>query len=168
MMQKRGRRALGCCPATPVLAAAGLLAAVWIVAAGNAALAQAPPFERIASRYDFKTTVQKLQASVKASQLNIVTRASAQQGAAFLGVKIPGNQVWGLYAPQFAVRMLQASVAAGFEAPIRLYLVEAPDGKVTVRYRKPSLLFKPYGHPDLDAMAAELDQIFAEIVGVVR
>ncbi|MCH9046157.1 MAG: hypothetical protein IIA40_08615, partial [SAR324 cluster bacterium] len=49
MMQKRGRRALACSPATAVLAAAVLLAAVWIVAAGNAALAQSPPFERVAS-----------------------------------------------------------------------------------------------------------------------
>ena len=129
---------------------------------------QTPPFIKVDSRFDFLATLKNLKAAVSRNRLGIVNRASAQQGAAAIGVKIPGNQVWGLFAPRFAVRMLKASVAAGYEAPIRLYIVEAPDGRVTVRYRKPSVVFKPYGHPALDAMAKELDTLFAKVVASIR
>lgn len=135
---------------------------------GGTALAQTQPYVKVQSRYDFPATIKKLQAAMKANRMGFVNRASAQAGAKSLGVIIPGNQVWGLYHPRFAVRMLKASVDAGFEAPVRLYLVEDPDGSVTVRYKKPSDLFRPYNHPDLDAMARELDDIFARIVNAVR
>lgn len=135
---------------------------------GGTALAQTQPYVKVHSRYDFPTTGKKLQAAMKANRMGLVNRASAQAGAKSIGVKIPGNQVWGLFHPRFAVRMLKASVDAGFEAPIRLYLVEDQDGSVTVRYQKPSDLFRPYNHPDLNAMARELDDIFARIVNAVR
>jgi len=146
-----------------LLALFGILPAL-----AGTAHAQPPPCEKIASRYDFATTVARLEAAVKASPIDIVTRANAQAGARSQGVTLPGNQVWGLYGPQYAVRMLRASVDAGFEAPLRLYLVEAPDGKVTVRYCQPSEVFRPYGSAALDAMARELDAIFAEIVAALR
>lgn len=132
------------------------------------ALGQTPPFEQVESRFDFRVTLKKLEAAAKQNKIGLVTRASATRGAASIGVKIPGNQVWGLFAPRFAVRMLTASVAAGFEAPVRLYIVEAPDGKVSLRYRKPSQVFKPYRNAELDAMALELDGIFARVTGALR
>jgi len=142
---------------------------VWGAAAlSQPATAQTAPFVEVRSSHDFETTLSRLQAAMRQNKLGLVTRASAQQGAASLGLKIPGNQVWGLFAPRYAVRMLKASVPAGFEAPVRLYIVEAPDGHVTVRYRKPSVVFGPYKHPDLDAMAKELDALFENIAGAVR
>ena len=79
------------------------------------------------------------------------TQLSASARTIKLGTLAPEGSPW---------HEILRDMAEGWKA--------ASDGKVTVRYRKPSVLFKPYGHPDLDAMAAELDQIFAEIVGVVR
>ena len=76
---------------------------------------------------------------------------------------IPGNMVVGVYRPDFAVRMLDASVAAGIEAPLRFYITENADGTATLTYRKPSAVFAPYGVPALDEMAKELDAIFAKI-----
>ena len=107
---------------------------------------------------------------VKASPLNVVTRASATVGAKSLGRTIPGNMVVGLYGPQFAVRMLDASVQAGIEAPLRLYITESEAGAVTLSYKQPSVVFGAYeddGGEALMTMAAELDQIFADIVQAV-
>jgi uncharacterized protein (DUF302 family) len=62
--------------------------------------------------------------------------------------------------------MLAASIAAGIEAPIRLYITENADGSATLSYRTPSAVFAPYmtrRNPDLRAMAKELDAIFAQI-----
>lgn len=129
---------------------------------------QTSPNIKVESRFDFQATLKTLQAAAKRNRLGIVNRANAQRGAAAIGVKIPGNQVWGLFAPRFAVRMLRADVDAGYEAPIRLYIVEATDGRVTVRYRKPSVVFRTYRNSALDKMAAELDGLFARVVASVR
>ena len=63
----------------------------------------------------------------------------------------------------FAVTKASASVEAGIEAPLRFYLTEDGDGTATLTYRTPSAVFARYGSAELDAMAAELDAIFAAI-----
>lgn len=118
----------------------------------------------------FKTKVPFLQAekdlaqAIKKNKMGLVNKASATHGAASLGIKIKGNRVFGVYHPRFAVRMLKASVPAGIEAPIRIYIYENADGTATITYKKPTEVFRPYGSKDLNKMAAELDVIFANIV----
>ncbi|MPZ34708.1 MAG: DUF302 domain-containing protein [Rhodospirillales bacterium] len=104
-----------------------------------------------------------LEQAVADSGLVVVTRASASRGAASRGVTIPGNVVIGVFRNDFAVRMLQASVAAGIEAPLRFYLVENTDGTATLVYQRPTAVFSPYGSDELDEMARELDVLFAQI-----
>jgi uncharacterized protein (DUF302 family) len=136
---------------------------------GAPALADGPlPRVSVASRHDFAATLVRLQDAVASNGLGVVTKANAQNGARSLGVNIPGNQVWGIFGPRFAVRMLGANVEAGIEAPVRLYIVESPEGKVSVSYVKPSVVFAPYGNKALDAMARELDSLFERIVAAVR
>ena len=135
--------------------------------AGTAAL---PGAASAASNPKFKTVAPFLQAeknltqAIKKNKMGLVSKASATHGAAAIGVKIKGNRVFGVYHPRFAVRMLRASIPAGIEAPIRIYLYENTDGTATITYKKPSDVFRPYGSADLDKMAAELDGIFAKIV----
>lgn len=111
----------------------------------------------------FDQLVADLDRAVEANDMGIVTRASASKGAAARGVEIPGNMVVGVFRNDFAVRMLEASVPAGIEAPLRFYLTEAEDGTSVLTYRQPSAVFAPYGSEELDRMAAELDAIFASI-----
>ena len=61
--------------------------------------------------------------------------------------------------------MLEASIPAGIEAPIRFYVTENADGTATLSYRTPSAVFAPYEDSagKLKAMAAELDVIFESI-----
>jgi uncharacterized protein (DUF302 family) len=96
--------------------------------------------------------------------MGLVSRASASVGASRRKVKIAGNAVFGVYRNDFAVRMLAASVPAGIEAPLRIYVTENADGTSRLTYRKPSAVLKPYGSADLDGMAAELGEIFAKII----
>lgn len=104
-----------------------------------------------------------LDAAVKAEGMAAVTKACASCGAARRGVTIPGNMVVGVFRNDFAVRMLEADVSAGIEAPIRFYLTENADGTAALSYRMPSAVFAPYGNPDLDALAKELDGIWEAI-----
>ena len=112
----------------------------------------------------FAPFVEKLTAAIQANGMGIVAQACADCGAKAIGVTIPGNRVIMIFRPDFAVRMLKASEAAGFEAPLRLYVTERPDGTAKLTYRTPSQVFAPYGVSDLDAMAGELDAIIAKIV----
>lgn len=118
------------------------------------------------TEHDYPTLIERLNQAIEASPVNVVTRASATVGARNLGQTIPGNMVVGAYGPQFAVRMLEASVQAGIEAPIRFYLTENEDGTATLSYVTPSAVFAPYmdeGGAALQSLAEELDLIFAEI-----
>ncbi len=117
--------------------------------------------------HSYGDLIKRVDAAVKANKMGLVTRASATKGAAKMGKTIAGNMVIGVYRPDFAIRMLAASVPAGIEAPIRLYITENADGTATLSYKKPSAVFAPYtdGGDKLKEMAAELDGIFAKIAG---
>jgi uncharacterized protein (DUF302 family) len=141
------------------------LACTWGLVVPEMVTAKDPsPRVVIETRKPFQTFTQDLEAAIRKHKMGLVSRASAQAGAASIGVKIPGNQVFMVYRPDFAVRMLKASVEAGFEAPIRIYVVEQDDGTARVSYIKPSDVFAGYNNAELDAMAQELDPIFAAIL----
>ncbi len=116
------------------------------------------------SQYSFDTLLNRLRQAIAENRMGLVAQASASAGAAARGVKIPGNAVIMVFRNDFAVRMLEASVPAGIEAPLRLYLTENPDHTASLTYRLPSAVFAPYGNPKLDEMATELDTIFDRIV----
>lgn len=113
------------------------------------------------SSYTYPELVERLDVAITASPLNKLSAASATVGAKNLGQTIPGNMVIHAYAPQFAVRMLDASIAAGYEAPLRFYITENDDGTATLSYKQASFVFAPYadGGEELKTLAAELDTI---------
>lgn len=111
----------------------------------------------------FDALVEAVRAAVETAPIAIVTQASASDGARAQGHTIPGNRIFGLYRNDYARRMLAASVAAGIEAPIRLYVTEDEDGTASLSYKTPTSVFTPYfdeGGDDLRALASELDGIF--------
>lgn len=122
-----------------------------------------PGAQTLASPHEFAALVAKLEAAVTEHKMAVVAKASASQGAAARGVKIPGNAVIMVFRNDYAVRMLEASVPAGIEAPLRFYVTENADGKASLTWRAPSAIFAPYGNAPLDKMAHELDPIFAAI-----
>ena len=127
-------------------------------------MAPYPGMKTIDTGIAFEPFATRLRQAIAANRMGLVTTASASAGAARRGVTIPGNLVMGVFRNDFAVRMLKASVASGIEAPLRLYLTEKGDGTASLTYRVPSSVFAPYGSTDLDAMAAELDDVFAKII----
>ncbi len=138
------------------------------VIANASSLASQPGWSAIKTSHDYATLVKRVNTAAKAHKIGIVSRASATVGAARVLKKIiPGNMVVGLYHPRFAVPMLEASIAAGIEAPIRVYITENTDGTATLSYKKPSTVFAPYmkeGGDKLKNLAAELDTLFASLV----
>lgn len=114
----------------------------------------------------YKALIGDLKAAVKAEGMIVVTQAGPTGAAAKRGITIPGNRVLGVYNNDFAVRAIRLSVAAMIEAPIRFYVTEDDDATATLSYKTPSHVFAPYfaeGGAELQALAAELDEIFAAI-----
>lgn len=149
---------------------ARLLHALLLTLAAAAALsiatmAQAAPdgLRTLATRHAFGELVQRLEAAVERHGMAVVAAASASRGAAARGVKIAGNAVVMVFRNDYAVRIPEASVAAGIEAPLRYYVTENADGTATLSWRTPSSVFAPYGSPALDDMARELDAVFEQI-----
>jgi uncharacterized protein (DUF302 family) len=112
------------------------------------------------SRAPFAKVAEALEKAVAEHKMALVCHANAQRGAAGRGVTIRGNQVLMVFRNDIAVRLLAAEPQAGFEAPIRIYVYENADGTATVIYVPPSAVFAPYKHPEVKAVAAELDPIF--------
>jgi len=126
--------------------------------------AQPPVFKTIETKQAFESYVQKLKRSISAHKMGVVGEACATCGAQSIGVKIAGNRVIMIFNPHYAVRMLKASIPAGFEAPLRLYVTENTDGTAKLSYMAPSNVFSPYDNSELDKMARELDAIFEKII----
>lgn len=144
-----------------------LLAMSWLLLASGAAVVADSPYPgtlTIATKHKFDALMERLERAIADNGMGLVAQASASRGAASRGVKIPGNAVVMVFRNDYAVRMLAASVPAGIEAPLRIYVTENPDGKASLTYRKPSAVFAPYGNAQLDALSKELDPIFEKIV----
>lgn len=118
--------------------------------------------------HTYANLIGRVMEAASANKIGVVSKASATLGAKkVLKKDIPGNMVIGLFHPRFAVRMLDASIAAGIEAPIRVYLTENADGTADLSYKTPSTVFAPYmkeGGDKLKALAGELDALFAKLV----
>jgi len=118
----------------------------------------------VTSAAPFSRVAEALERAVTEEKMGLVCHANAQRAAAGRGVTIKGNQVLMVFRNDFAVRLTAADPTAGFEAPIRIYVYENADGTATVSYIPPSTVFAPYRHPEVQAVARELEPIFKAIV----
>ncbi len=149
------------------LATATLLAALLMIDATVPAMAADFPYPgtvTVPTPHKFDTLLTRLEKAISDNGMGLVAQASASRGAASRGVTIPGNAVIEVFRNDYAVRMLEASVPAGIEAPLQIYVIENPDKSTSIIYRRPSAVFTTYGNAKLDAMAGELDPIFEKIV----
>lgn len=147
---------------------------MFAVLAGAAALALSPLVAQpqpasagtssVKTPHRFDALLGRVERAVDKHGLGVVAIASASRGAAARGVKIAGNAVVMVFRNDLAVRLLSASVPAGFEAPLRIYVTENSDGTATLSYRAPSTVFAPYRHPGVERLARELDTAIMNIV----
>ncbi|WP_298819092.1 DUF302 domain-containing protein [uncultured Roseibium sp.] len=143
---------------------------IWLIVAVGVSqadsLSNREGWKVIPTEQSYSDLVESVKAAVKAEKMLLVTQASASAGAKGRGLKIPGNRIMGVYRNDYAIRMLEASVAAGIEAPIRFYVTENSDGSGTLSWKTPGFVFAPYmdeGGDALAELAAELDDVFQTI-----
>ena len=111
-------------------------------------------------------TVAKLLAGIEAENMRVVAHINGQANAAKMGKEVPADQILEVFRPDFAIRVWAACKPAGHDIPLRIHVYEDGDA-VKVACRLPSEVFAPFGSSDLDAIGAELDGIFNNILGQV-
>jgi len=110
--------------------------------------------------------LEALYRAIEAEGMFVVTEAGPTEAAANRGITIPGNRVVGVFRNDYAVRILQLSVPAMIEAPMRFYVTENDDGSATLSWKTPTHLLEPYidaAGKELEAVAHKLDTLFAAI-----
>lgn len=138
--------------------------ALALLLAANMPVAAQTPTTTVPTEHAFDELVERVKTAVIDHDLIVVYSACASCAAKGRGIDIPGNAVIGAFNNHFAVRMLEASVPAGIEAPIEFYVTGNQDGTASLTYQMPSDVFAPYNSPGLDRIADELDTIWQRIV----
>lgn len=109
----------------------------------------------------------KLIEAIAAVPMGLVAHVNGQANAAKRGISVPADQILEVFRPDFAVRVWQAHKPAGIEIPLRIYLYEA-DGATQVAFRTAEEVFAPYGNPELNAIAADVDAVFESILATLE
>lgn len=118
---------------------------------------------RFAVNLSVDEAAEKLLAAVAAYPMGLVAHANGQANCAKKGIAVPADQVLEIFRPDYAMKVWAAEKAAGIDIPLRIHLYEA-DGTSWVAYRPAAAVFKPYANAQLDALAAELDAIFTQLL----
>ena len=123
---------------------------------------KAPEFHVLTkSIYDFSDTVELLKASIEAQNLMIINEVDPQKMLRLVGVKTDGMRQIFFFHPRYMKQIFETNKQASIEPPLKFVVMEMSNGKVMVRYIRPSHKFDPY--MGLHELAAELDEILAEV-----
>lgn len=146
-----------------------LLLSVCCVSAvnGQESMTKPPEFHVIVpSNYDFDDTLDLLKGSVESHNLMVVTEVNPQQMLRMVGVQTKGMRQIYFFHPRYMKSLLETNKHATIEPPLKFAVMEMPNGKVMIRYIKPSYLFGRYD--DLEAFGVEMDELVTDILTAVQ
>ena len=120
----------------------------------------------VASAYDFNDTVELLTVAIEEQNLMVLKVINAQRMLKMVNMQVQGMKQLLFFHPRYMKKIMQANPMGAIEPPLKIAIMERPDGKVVVKYIKPSYLLGKY--EGLSAIGDELDEILATIAVAVR
>ena len=120
----------------------------------------------LASAYDFNDTVELLTAAIEEQNLMVIKEIDAQKMLKMVNKKVGGMKQLLFFHPRYMKIILEANPMGTIEPPLKIAVMERPDGKVMVKYIKPSALLGKYS--GLEEIGKELDEIVTQITDSVR
>ncbi|MEW5788896.1 MAG: DUF302 domain-containing protein [Pseudomonadota bacterium] len=118
-------------------------------------------------KLDTDTAAARLIEAVQAVPMGLVAHVNGQANCAKRGITVAADQILEVFRPDFAIRVWKAHKPAGIDIPLRIHLYETASG-TQVAFRTAREVFAPYANPELDAIAGELDPLFAGILGTLE
>jgi uncharacterized protein (DUF302 family) len=121
-----------------------------------------PPLQSVVvSAMDFDATVARLKQAIIEEDLWLIDEVNPQVLLERGGYAIqPARQLF-FFHPRYLVRLLGADPAALVEIPLKLVILQMPDGSVTVRHKHVEELLSPYR--GVSELAAELAGISSRL-----
>ncbi len=146
------------------------LFALFLFAAGPAAAQEMrpPPDFQVTARsaYGFDETLARLRQAIEEENLMVVHEINPQQMLRMVGVRSGGMRQIMFFHPRYMKRIIESNRHAAIEPPLKLAVMETPDGGVMMRYIKPAYVFGRYG--GLGELGSELEALVERIVASVK
>jgi len=104
----------------------------------------------------FNEVLKRLRAEIETAQFWNLYEIDPQALLSKDGYRIgPARQIL-FFHPRYVVRILAADPTALLEAPLKVAMLELPDGKTLVRWKDAAAAFARYGNPALTVLGKEL------------
>ena len=136
-------------------------------AAATAQMTPPPDFLVTApSSRGFDETISLLKQAVEGENLMVIQEIDPQQMLRLVGMRVDGMRQILFFHPRYMKQIFEANRNGGIEPPLKILVMERPDGSVAVRYHDPVHMFAPY--QGLDGIATEFKGVFERVVATVR
>ena len=122
-----------------------------------------PPGEAVAiSPVDFDATLARVKQAFKALDLWLIHEIDPQMLLARDGYPIGKARQLLFFHPRYAARLLEANPAALIEIPLKIAVLELPDGRALVRYVDIEAQLARY--PAMAVLASELAEVMRRVL----
>ncbi len=140
-------------------------------------LATGPPFAQgappppdflvtVTSAHDFDQTVALVKQAIEGENLMVVDEINPQQMLRMVGMRTRGMRQILFFHPRFMKRIIETNRHGGIVPPLKVLVMEMPNGRVMVRYHDPVHQLEPY--TGLEELAAELRGVIEHVVAAVQ
>jgi uncharacterized protein (DUF302 family) len=118
------------------------------------------------SSHGFDDTVDLLKQAIEAENLMVVAEVNPQQMLRMVGVRTGGMRQILFFHPRYMKQIVETNGNGGIVPPLKILVMERPDGQVMVRYHDPVRLFEAY--EGLAGLADELKGVAERVAASVR
>jgi len=150
-----------------VMAARTTTAEPATAAAAPPAMASAAGVIRVASAYGFDETVTRLKADIAAKGIKFFDEIDQSQLGAGANIALRPSKLLIFGNPPLGVQFLTSNPYAGLDWPVRMLVIQDPDGKVFVAYSDFAWVAQRYAITDRDAAFKMATEVSASIAGSV-
>jgi uncharacterized protein (DUF302 family) len=112
----------------------------------------------------FEDVTAALKREIVGAGMKVLHEIDPQKALQSGGHAIGGSRLIFFFHPSLVVRLLRTDWTAIVEAPLKLAVMELPDGRVAVRWTDPAAAFARYGNPALANFGQELSAACKRIV----
>jgi len=114
------------------------------------------------SRFPFEETLTRLKERIQAEELWLIHEIDPQMLMKRGGFEIPATRQLLFFHPRYLVRLLEQNPGALVEVPLKIAVLELPDGTVMLRHPSVAAAFASYA--GLEALGIELEGILERLL----
>lgn len=111
----------------------------------------------VESTRSYEQTIDKLKAAVGQGGMMVMAQVDQGNMLSMAGLKLKAT-LFLVGDPTVGKQLFEQNHGVGLYVPLRVFVTEDKDGKTYVSYDKPSSVLRQFNSPEIDKIAAMLDQ----------